>query len=213
VNQGRLCLPSSTIRGNARFALAEADRGVAYGSECRRTGAARIRLPVQSIEALERSNISADIETHWSAFLTAAGRVFSELQQGAKVSASSKNWFGTKVGQRRSNPLLQYLWHARNAHGHAIIELTKYRPVVVKDALPTSQKIETLHRVMREDTLPCALIDVTPPEIRLLPVVDRCGTIYFPPPGIVPFVVGKRALRILNEILNEAESRMAYIYP
>jgi hypothetical protein len=30
---------------------------------------------------------------------------------------------------------------------------------------------------------------------------------FFPQPGIVPFVVGKRALRMLNEILNEAESR------
>jgi hypothetical protein len=91
---------------------------------------------VQSIDALESCNTPADVKTYWSAFLAAAGRVYSELQQGAKVSASSKNWFGTKVSQRRSNPLLQYLWHARNADEHPTIEATKYQPSFVKEAVP-----------------------------------------------------------------------------
>lgn len=60
----------------------------------------------------------------WSDFLMATSSIYSKLEQGAKVSGSSKGWFGRKKAERRNDPLLRYIHHARDVDHHGLCEVT-----------------------------------------------------------------------------------------
>ena len=55
----------------------------------------------------------------------AAGGFYSALEQGAKVNAKSKAWFGRQKHQRKKDPLLRYVHQARNAEEHGIRQITQ----------------------------------------------------------------------------------------
>src|SRR5262249_4911621 len=78
----------------------------------------------QSLIELGASNNFAEIERCWTSFLVSAGRVFTKLEQGQKHSAKSRAWWSKKVHQRRTDPLLCYIWHARNADEQTIAPVT-----------------------------------------------------------------------------------------
>jgi hypothetical protein len=104
--------------------------------------------------------------------------------------------------------LLCYLWHARNADEHAVLEITQPQPGTVREIAPTAEDLEGLKRSREaagknEPMTVLAMLEITPPHIRLLPVVNR-GQTYYPPPGLVPFDAGQQALATLDAILNEA---------
>jgi hypothetical protein len=174
--------------------------------------AARVEFnrATDSIDALGASNSFEEIQTHWTAFLTAAGRVFTKLEQGSK--AKSANWFGTKIHQRRTDPLLCYIWHARNADEHTLQQITQQHPGSIVGVTPTPQEVENFHRTMQQQPLPykaLAVLEVTVPHIRMLDVMDR-GTRYSPPANIpVPYNAGMLALSMLSAILTEAEALIA----
>jgi hypothetical protein len=54
-----------------------------------------------ALEAMEGSEKLEDIESAWSDFLTAANRIFSKLEQGAKATEKSMGWFGQKSTNER----------------------------------------------------------------------------------------------------------------
>jgi hypothetical protein len=56
----------------------------------------------------------------WSDFLLASNGVYSKLEQGAKGCPASEGWFGRKKHDRKTDELLKYLHHARNADEHGI---------------------------------------------------------------------------------------------
>jgi hypothetical protein len=57
-----------------------------------------------AMHAMESAKILAEIETAWSDFLTAANRVFSKLEQGAKSNGKSTGWYGRKKHERKTSP-------------------------------------------------------------------------------------------------------------
>lgn len=61
----------------------------------------------------------------WTAFLLAMSTIYSKLEQGAKDHGPSQAWFGRKKGERRKDPLLSYLHHARNSDEHSINEVAQ----------------------------------------------------------------------------------------
>lgn len=61
-------------------------------------------------------------ESAWLDFIQCHGTIYSKLQQASKTDAKSRYWFGTKLAERKSDKLLQYLHHARNAAEHTIIK-------------------------------------------------------------------------------------------
>jgi hypothetical protein len=77
---------------------------------------ARSRLTTarKAIGDCESSNTFDDFSNCWYAFLFAAKGVYTVLQQGAKTSPQSRQWFGGKSRERRTDPLLQYLYQARD---------------------------------------------------------------------------------------------------
>jgi len=60
----------------------------------------------------------------WYIFLVAFKGVYSALGRGAEASPQSRQWFGARNRERRSDPLLQYLYQARDDDEHGLNPVT-----------------------------------------------------------------------------------------
>jgi hypothetical protein len=58
-------------------------------------------------------------EPLWYDFLVNFNNAFSQLEQGAKISHRSKEWFSKVKKFRKTDALLIYLQHARNFEEHS----------------------------------------------------------------------------------------------
>jgi hypothetical protein len=162
---------------------------------------------LKSVTLLGAANNFADVQSHWTAFLASAGRVFTKLEEGSKDTQKSKTWFGTKVHQRRTDPVLRYVWQARNAHEHTLQDLTQH---VITEVPPSLADIEKLRRAQDEAGMPVGRgmpieATATPPDVRLLPVVNRGSRCDPPPTCTTPYQAGTEALAMIGAILAEAE--------
>jgi hypothetical protein len=142
---------------------------------------------IASAEALRTAKTMAEFGTAWSDFLLAAGRIFSKLEQGAKISGKSKAWFGPQKHQRQTDPLLAYIHHARNADEHGIGRITEVKPGGISIGSKGSTHIKRMvvggGRIEAETSGDPLVITITPATARLIPVTDR-GIIYEPPTNI-----------------------------
>jgi hypothetical protein len=84
----------------------------------------RIESAKAHLKSLEASKDYKSSRRHWYDFLTASNNVFSVLQQGAKGSSKSDAWFAKRRQERRQDPLLCYMQHARNADEHNVPSVT-----------------------------------------------------------------------------------------
>jgi hypothetical protein len=168
----------------------------------------------QSMDELAASNNFAEVERHWAAFLVSAGRVFTKLQQGAKASGKSKAWFGRKLHERRTDPLLLYLWHSRNADEHGIQAVTQQHPGIIKSVEPTPAELQEFHCKMQDQPHPygaLAMLEIVNPHVMLVDIIDH-GVRYCPPhahggsaiSNPHPNNVGLLALSYLDSMINEA---------
>ncbi|MBW9332467.1 hypothetical protein FEE59_02970 [Herbaspirillum sp. RU 5E] len=75
------------------------------------------------IPAMSPEKSPAMIESAWIEFLAAAMTIYNKLEKGSKTNGKSEAWFGRMKHERKSDPLLSYLHHARNADEHGIIRI------------------------------------------------------------------------------------------
>jgi hypothetical protein len=75
--------------------------------------------------SLLRASTHQQTESAWSDFLLAASTVYSKLQKGSMGYGRSVAWFGRMKHERKSDPLLSYIHHARNADEHGIERVTE----------------------------------------------------------------------------------------
>ncbi len=157
----------------------------------------------QSMTDLASADHFAEIERHWSAFLVAAGRVYTKLEQGSKANSKCSAWWGRKLHERRSEELLAYIWHARNADEHGLSKVTQKHPGSFNLTKPP-------------DGRGYGEVEVVYPHIQLVDVVDR--GVRFPVPQTSrgqqinnphPNNVGLLALMELEVLLKEAEDLTA----
>lgn len=87
----------------------------------------RLRLATQQLESCSNAANHNDFADAWYLFLVAAKNVLTTLEQGAKSSAQSRQWFGAKKQERKDDPLLQYLFQARNDEEHGLADVTKLK--------------------------------------------------------------------------------------
>jgi hypothetical protein len=73
-----------------------------------------------SLVVMRGAKSYAEFKSGWSDFLLAAGRIYTKLEQGAKSNSKSSAWFGARKHERRTDPLLTYIWHARNVDKHGL---------------------------------------------------------------------------------------------
>ena len=78
-----------------------------------------------AIIKLQHSKTFAERSASWADFLVASSGVYSKLEQGSKSNGKSTAWFGRKKHDRKKNPLLSYIHHARNTEEHGIAPTTE----------------------------------------------------------------------------------------
>jgi hypothetical protein len=138
----------------------------------------------QSAATIRVSNDFAEIQTAWASFLVHAGRIFTKLEQGSKDDNQSKAWWGKKLHERRTDPLLCYLWHARNADEHTLQQITEMKEASAKNVESTQSDIDKLNRAMASEKrpfIPLGLVEVVWAHVKMLDVTDR--GISYPAPG------------------------------
>jgi hypothetical protein len=169
----------------------------------------------QNIDELATEKNLAEIERHWAAFLVNAGRVFTKLEQASKASPKGKTWWSGKIRERRSDELLLYIWHARNADEHGIRRVTEQYISEVKAASPIPEEFEAANREAAKRGLPYAVLgafDITM-RVKLVDVIDR-GVRYAVPATFRgnpisnphPNNVGLLALSYLDGLIREADN-------
>lgn len=82
----------------------------------------RLRIAERALTDLEAATEPDDFGDAWTVFLQAWKGVYTLLEQGAKESAQSRQWFGRKKAQRKADHLLNYLFHARNDEEHGLCD-------------------------------------------------------------------------------------------
>lgn len=132
----------------------------------------------------------ADFVSAWTDFLVHANSVYTILEQGARSSPQSRQWYGSKKNERRNDSLLQYLHQARNADEHGLEPVSQLRDGSFDLSAEGSIHIERLV-IDKNGNLDLRLgpqstgkpiIKVTPATAILMPVTDdRYGTTFQPP--------------------------------
>jgi hypothetical protein len=72
------------------------------------------------VERMQTPLTFSQFEDAWAGILMASGVIYSKLEQGAKNNGKSAAWFGRLKHVRRTDELLRYIHHARNAEQHGI---------------------------------------------------------------------------------------------
>jgi hypothetical protein len=189
---------------------------------------ARSRLRVAR-RALDDLKACQDMETFhdaWYSFLTSAKNIYSILKLGADTSSpQSRQWYGAKARERRGDPLLQYIYEARNADEHGLGRSTKEVSGSIaigrtapgySSAVKVSGSLDrggSSLQVTALDNKP-VLVEATPRHIALVPVTARGPRVY-PPPEIhlgkkltsnKPIPVAELTLAYLEALIEEAAS-------
>jgi hypothetical protein len=68
-----------------------------------------------------------NIEDSWKEFLFAVTVLYNKLNAGSKGNAKSVTWFNTVKHERKIDPLLSYLHHARDVATHGIARIAEQR--------------------------------------------------------------------------------------
>ncbi len=191
---------------------------------------ARLATATKQLSEAQNSTDYDEFASHWYLFLVTAKNVYTQLEQGAKTSDQSRQWFGGKKRERREDPLLQYMFQARDDDEHGIGDVTKLEAGKLGigravgdfgDSFRISMSSDgngppVIHEIESLDGKPI-LIEQIPAHVVLVTVTGRGNVTYEPPtehlgkplPDNLPITVGKLTLAYLESLLSDAESRAA----
>ncbi|MGQ3041455.1 MAG: hypothetical protein ACT6TH_14615 [Brevundimonas sp.] len=177
----------------------------------------RIRVAQLHLSMAADANSDQEFDDAWFVFLTAWKGVYTVLEQGAKGSPSSMQWFGGRKAERKRTPYLQYLFIARNDEEHGLGKsISQGRQGSLKLVPPTNPDGQTRVRYTWEHdpTGRSGRIELVS-EIRgslLSDVKDREGRKVEPPWVLVegryvyaPLDIGEMALEYASSMVAEAE--------
>lgn len=159
-----------------------------------------------------------EFDAAWAQFLMSTSRIYTQLEQGAKINNKSIGWFAKKKGERRADPLLYYMWFARNAEEHGLDDVTAKESGSIRITagptgsvginLPAGKPIEIVHLRGAGSS-----VEVEPGSVKLTSVKARDGEIIVPPTSHKgqqlsdnsPFAVANLFLAYVKAMLQEAE--------
>lgn len=173
----------------------------------------------QGLQRLRDAQNFEAFEEAWSDFLQASSRVYDKLQAGT-TRPRSYAWFGAKLKERKQDPLLRYIHHARNVDQHGLTATTERK--AGRFSLKGDAHIHRLTSDGRKVVLDYSPLpgNYRPPKIELAPahvglarVRDR-GDWYEVPDAHLdqrlleprPIQVAELALNYLGRMLAEAET-------
>ena len=187
-----------------------------------------LQLALGKLDQMDRTENDADhLADLWAEFLTYANRVFNKLSHGPKHSHQVKDGLIRVKHVRKTDKILSYILHARNADTHGVER-------IAQDSNLVSVKICPLSSYKDDEPIKGKIVDnaivgsvtyefiqhavqQTNPVLRLVPVTDS-GMKYDPPaPGTYLDEELSQAYRIdfgrivanyLERIVAEAENHV-----
>lgn len=184
-----------------------------------------------ALEHMRSATSFRQFEIQWSRFLEEGHRVFSKLEKGAKGGGPSEGWFGRKKHERRTDPLLRYIHHARNSDEHGIADIVNREAAAVGydfEAEPNSPvtfaiearvnengQIEVRNPSLEGPKIIRKQLTVENPKVVLIQVHDdRFNDTFDPPashmgkalPDAAPITVAAQAATYFATMLDEAEA-------
>jgi hypothetical protein len=145
----------------------------------------RLSRAKAALETLHSKGDQKGRESAWIDLITALGTFYSKLEQGAKGVNKSSAWFGRKKNERKSDPLLAYVHHARNSAEHGIAKSAHYAKGAVSFTGMMKPGTEAGLRFTPEGLRPFSTdpdleLRFVENDVHLLTVRDR-GVLYQPP--------------------------------
>lgn len=179
----------------------------------------RLEKASTCLKRMEDSRSFEEFESAWTDFLIALNTIHTALEQGAKTSPQSRQWYGGKKAERRKDALLSYLHQAKNADEHGIEPITAYTPGGVKIGegaqLSVIAKTIVNHGKTSLEVHPIESpgIEIIAPSAKLIPVRDdRYGNVFDPPtqhlgsilPDASPLTIARLGFKYHEELVQTA---------
>lgn len=143
----------------------------------------RLERAANKLKLMESAPTIDALADAWSEFLTEEARFHNKLAK-AIPAGPGKGWLDKIVHQRRSDDLLKYVMHARNADEHGIERITAAQPSSTGINFANPRNVSfTFDRgriITDQKTARGMTIIFNPATIILIPVTDR-GVVYAPP--------------------------------
>ena len=110
---------------------------------------ARLRLEKarECIDGLRKARNHGDFSSLWVDVLIALNGVPNLLQEGAKRYPQSRQWYGGKKKFGRNDPLLSYMYQARNAEEHGLSEVIKHQTTALVADLSLTPNFQEVAKV------------------------------------------------------------------
>ena len=181
----------------------------------------------KALENVAHSTNHDDFESAWTDLLISLNTIMTVLEKGAKDSPQSRQWFGGKKKEVRTDPLLRYLVQARNADEHGLEKVSEHVPASLSVGRGNRfvhieyVKFDHLGRMSAKFTaLDGRPLDVTHtlPHAALVAVSDdRFGDTFAPPNEHLgqsiddpsPYWAGEKAVAYYQALITEAAQRAA----
>jgi hypothetical protein len=171
----------------------------------------------RKLAAMKAATNLNDLADRWSEFLTEVQRFYTRLMK-ATEHGPSKGWFDQVKNLRKTDPLLRYVHHARNADEHGIERITaRVRTLTIGDPgeyaaiehleIGTDGQIKTLKVTQ-------GTVRWHPEQVIFVAVVDR-GETYQPPMAHLGnpicseslISVAELAIQYLDSLISEASEK------
>ncbi len=183
----------------------------------------RLEKARASLQRVEASKNFKEFLPAWMDLLTDLHGIYTPLEQGAKVSPQSRQWYGQKKEECRKDALLLYLNQARNADEHGIEPIAKHEPGHLSVGAP-GESVHARKLIIRDGTMIGDFINVDgkPPTVTQVParavlvtVKDtRFNTTFDPPTSHLgtrvddgsPMNVARLALTYYAQLVSDAGS-------
>lgn len=131
-------------------------------------------IATESLTPIESNSTFKEHQRAWIRFLWATKGVVEKLKVGSQGNRKSEAWYSMKIEEIKRDPLLQYLYHARNSDEHGVspvVEQSKWQLRLHQGEFKIHETEETI-TVTNTGHLP-AKIGFTPSVMILVPVTTN----------------------------------------
>lgn len=185
----------------------------------------RAAAAAKKADSLQHVRSPDEMKEVWSEFLVNYHRAYQRLGN-AMDTPKERGWFERLGAARKKDPLLQYLYQARDADEHGRDEIAKATqgglaigtgggPIYIEKMVIRGGRLEVLDGWQGRPGMPIRA-EFCPGELRLEPVTNK-GTVYAVPEthlgrelrDVSPAKAASLGLIFLDDALNDAFSRFA----
>lgn len=176
----------------------------------------------RAIERMGQASSLEDLEDEWKAYLTAIEKCWIKVERACQhIRNKFQPWQGQYANERRKDPLLKYLKHARNSDHHSIQENMDKKAASSSMYVEGGPGVTHIERLEIKDgqlveyrgNKPL-VIENLPNRVELLPVKD--GSKWYNPPSQhkgaklvwpAPLDVAQLGLEYYTKYVSEAEEK------